>query len=81
MDSDDRKALTTLRLEPRLKRAAKHWSTKYADCPLHTVGSWAWYMRQAVIEKLVRDGFDLRLISDDCSRVYEVYTSSNVSLV
>ena len=72
MDSDDIKCMTTIRLESRLKRAAKHHSLSYPDCRLRTAGSWAWYLRQALIEKLVRDGFDPRSISVDCAPVYVI---------
>lgn len=72
MEAEDRKVQTTLRLEPRLKRAAKHHSLRYSGCLLSRVGSWAWYMRQALIEKLVRDGFDPRLLPEAGS-LYAVY--------
>lgn len=75
MDSYDTKVLTTLRLESRLRRAAKQHSLSYSDCRLHRAGSFAWYLRQALIEKLVRDGFDPRAISPDCKIIYQVYTS------
>lgn len=77
MEIEDRKTQTTIRLEPRLKRAARVRSLHYSGCRLSRVGSWAWYMRQALIEKLIRDGFDLRELSSDCAAIYEVYTSDN----
>jgi len=72
MDSDDIKSMTTIRLEPRLKRAAKHHSLSYPDCRLINAGSWAWYMRQALLEKLARDGFDPRSVSIECAETYAV---------
>jgi len=73
MESEDLKTLTTLRLELRLRRAAKVQSLRYSGCRLSRVGSWAWYLRQALIEKLIRDGFDPRELQGVSRAVYAVY--------
>ena len=68
---EDYKRPTAIRLERRLSRAAKVHSLEYKNNRLKNEGSAAWYMRQALIEKLIRDGFDPRKL-EGCKKIYEI---------